>query len=90
MKSRTLRLPAGAAEVGQAIDQAAAGDVVLLEQEGRVAAAVVPYEVAIAGMDALSAAEDVADRLLGARLIAELNAGMETVRLDDLRREISR
>jgi hypothetical protein len=89
MKNRTLRIPAAAAAVEEAIEHAVAGEMVLLEQDGTVVAAVVPYEVAAAGADALGAAADVADRLLGMRLIAELDAGMETMRLNDLRREIA-
>ncbi|TMR92599.1 hypothetical protein [Nonomuraea basaltis] len=89
MRNRTLRIPATAAAVAEAINHAAAGEIVLLEQGGHVVAAVVPLEVAAAGVDALSAAEDVADRLLGKRLIAELDAGMATMRLSDLRREIA-
>ncbi|WP_242889136.1 hypothetical protein [Actinomadura litoris] len=90
MMNRTLRIPTTAAEVQKAVDHAASGEIVLLEDGGHVLAAVVPPEVAAAGADALSAAEDAADRLLGARLIAELEAGMETTRLNDLRRELAR
>ncbi|MFI7111919.1 hypothetical protein ACIBK9_36795 [Nonomuraea sp. NPDC050227] len=89
MRNRTLRIPATAAAVQEAIDQAAAGEVVLLEQDGRLVAAVVPYEVAAAGVDLLNEAQDAADRLSGLRLIAELEAGMETMRLSDLRRELA-
>ncbi|MGW2143115.1 hypothetical protein ACWCOT_02320 [Nonomuraea bangladeshensis] len=84
-----MRIPATAAAVEEAVEQAAAGEVVFLETDREVVAAVVPYEVAAAGMDALRATEDAADRLLGTRLIAELSAGMETMRLGDLRREIA-
>ncbi|MEW9548145.1 hypothetical protein [Nonomuraea sp. NPDC050783] len=89
MRNRTLRLPATAAAVQEAVERAVTGEVVLLETGREVVAAVVPYEVAAAGMSALAATEDAADRLRGARLIAELRAGMETMRLGDLRREIA-
>jgi hypothetical protein len=89
MRDRTLRVPATAEEVEQAIGHATAGGVVLLEHGGHVVAAVVPYEVAIAGVDALNAEEDAADRLLGKKLIAELGEGLATMRLSDLRREIA-
>ncbi|MEV4368774.1 MULTISPECIES: hypothetical protein [unclassified Nonomuraea] len=89
MRNRTLRIPATAAAVQEAIDQATAGEVVLLEQDGRLVAAVVPYEVAAAGVDLLNEAQDAADRRSGLRLIAELESGMETMRLGDLRRELA-
>ncbi|MER6577307.1 hypothetical protein [Nonomuraea sp. NPDC001023] len=89
MRNRTLRIPATAAAVQEAIDQATAGEVVLLEQAGRLVAAVVPYEVAAAGVDLLNEAQDAADRRSGLRLIAELESGMETMRLGDLRRELA-
>ncbi|MFI9589922.1 hypothetical protein [Nonomuraea sp. NPDC052265] len=84
-----MRIPATPAAVQEAIDQATAGEVVLLEQDGRLVAAVVPYEVAAAGVDVLHEARDAADRLLGLRLIAELGIGMGTTRLSDLRRELA-
>ncbi|MFB9201350.1 hypothetical protein ACFFV7_09130 [Nonomuraea spiralis] len=89
MRKRTLRIPATAAALQEAVEQAAAGEVVLLEDSGRLVAAVVPFEVAAAGVDALHEAGDAADRLRGQRLIAELGAGMETTRLGDLRRELA-
>ncbi|MEW9533985.1 hypothetical protein [Microbispora sp. NPDC049125] len=89
MRNRTLRIPATAAAVEDAVEEAVVGGVVLLEQDGQVVAAVVPYAVAAAGLNALYAAEDLADRLLGRRLIADLQLGMETIRLDDLRREMA-
>ncbi|MER6947423.1 hypothetical protein ABT294_25655 [Nonomuraea sp. NPDC000554] len=90
MEYRMLRLPAGTGAIERAMDDAGAGEVVLVERDGRTVAAVVPYVVALAGVDALRASVDAADRVLGLRLIAELGMGLTAVRLNDLRRELAR
>lgn len=90
MENRILRLPATVEAVERAVEDAGAGEVVLVERDGRTVAAVVSHAMALAGEDALLAAADAGDRVRGLRLIAELGVEMATVRLNVLRRELAR
>ena len=89
MKKLSLEFPASSTDVQQAVDDAADGRIVLLNRGGQVIAAIVPFEVAAAGMAALDAADDAVDLYLARQIMADLRAGMETIRLADLRRELA-
>ncbi|MFB6564872.1 hypothetical protein ACFCYH_39315 [Streptomyces sp. NPDC056400] len=90
MENRILRLPATVEAVERAVEDAGAGEVVLVVRDGRTVAAVVSHAMALAGEDALLASADAGDRVRGLRLIAELGVEMATVRLNVLRRELAR
>lgn len=89
MKKYTLEMSETGTELRRAVDDAADGEVVFLRRARHIVGAIVPPEVAAAGMAALDAADQVADLAVGESLLAELRDGMETVPLSDLRRELA-
>jgi hypothetical protein len=88
VRNYTLEL-SDTAELHRAVDDAADGEVVFLRRAHRIVGAIVPPEVAAAGMAALDAADHVADLSLGESLLADLRDGMETFPLSDLRGELT-
>jgi hypothetical protein len=75
VKNYTFELSEGADGLRRAVDDAVDGEVVFLRDSNRIVAALVPIEVAAAGMAALDAADQVADLALGEALLAELQEG---------------
>jgi hypothetical protein len=89
VKKYTLEMSDSGTELRRAVDDAADGEVVFLSRAHHIIGAIVPVEVAAAGMAALDAADQVADLSLGESLLAQLSDGMETIPLADLRRELT-
>lgn len=89
MKKYTLELADGPGVLERALTDAADGEVVYLRRSDRVVAALVPPDVAAAGMAAIDAAEQVSDLRLGESLLADLRDGMKVQPLAELRRELS-
>ncbi|HZO67479.1 MAG TPA: hypothetical protein VFB74_20970 [Kribbellaceae bacterium] len=89
MKNYILEFPDGADGLRRAVEDAADGEVVYLRGSNRIVAAVVPIEVAAAGVAALDAADQVADLALGEALLAELQDGAAPKLLAELQRELT-
>lgn len=88
MKKYTLEVSSGATQLQQAVEDAADGEVVFLSRSNRVIAAVVPPEVAAAGMAALDAADQIADLKTGKELAENLEEEKNLIKLADLRSEL--